>query len=135
MSSRRLRLSSSRLALWFVAIFAIGISALLTAVYTLTARVLDHEVDAVIQAEMTGLMGSYRQGGILDLIDTLRLRADGWGRSGAVYLLTDANGSRIAGNLERWPEDLSINEAWLEFNIDASEHGGVVSHPVRAQVV
>jgi signal transduction histidine kinase len=135
MSSRRLRLSTSRLAIWFVAIFAVGISVLLAAVYTLTARVLDREVDAVIQAEVTGLMGAYRHGGILDLIDTLRLRADSWGRSGAVYLLTDPDGSRIAGNLERWPSEVTVNTSWLEFNIDASEHGGIVSHPVRAQVV
>src|SRR5262245_16471414 len=135
MSSRHLRLSTSRLAFWFVAIFAVGISALLAAVYTLTARVLDREVDAVIQAEVTGLMGAYRHGGILDLIDTLRLRADSWGRSGAVYLLTNSDGSRVAGNLARWPSDLTVNATWLEFNIDASEHGGVVSHPVRAQLV
>jgi signal transduction histidine kinase len=131
----RLGLSSARLAVLYVVIFAIGISVLLTTVYFLTARVLDREVEAVIQAEMSGLVDDYRQGGLLELIQTLHLRANSWGRSGAVYLLVNPDDTRVAGNLARWPTDVEVNGDWLEFDIDASEHGGVVAHPVRAQVL
>jgi signal transduction histidine kinase len=129
-----LRLSSTRLAALYVVIFAVGISALLSAVSVLTARVIDREVDAVIQAEVNGLIDVYRQGGLLQLIATLNRRADSWGRSGAVYLLADHNGNIMAGNLVRWPTRVEINQQWLEFYIDASEQGGIVAHPVRAQV-
>ena len=61
-------------------------------VYVLTARVLDREVDAVIQARSRTSSMTTRRGGLLQLIATLRRRADSWGRSGAVYLLIEPNG-------------------------------------------
>lgn len=134
MKSKKFRLSSARLTTLYVLIFAAGITVLLAAVYVLTARVLDREVDAVIQAEVNGLIDDYRAGGLLQLISTLNLRADSWGRSGAVYLLANPDGSRIAGNVAAWPTHMSPGDKWMEFEIDASEHGGIVAHPVRAQV-
>lgn len=130
----RMRLSSSRLATLFVVILAAGITLVLTAVYFLTARVLDREVDAVINTEVGHLVDDYARGGLLQLVSTLHRRADSWGRSGAVYLLTEANGYPIAGNLARWPQNVESYDDWIEFEIDASEAGGVVSHPVRAHV-
>lgn len=130
----KFRLSTSRLSGLFVAIFAAGIAILLTSVYILTARVLDHEVDVVIQAEVNGLIDDYRRGGLPQLIETLHLRAGNWGRTGAVYLLVDPTGQRIAGNIAGWPRQINSSSAWIEFEIDASEHGGIVAHPVRAQV-
>lgn len=134
MSNRKFRLSSARLTGLYVLIFAAGITALLTSVYVLTARVLDREVDAVIQAEVNGLIDDYADGGVLQLIATLHGRADSWGRSGAVYLLVDSLGRRIAGNIGGWPTHIDAGEQWIEFEIDASEAGGIVAHPVRAQV-
>jgi len=134
MANSKFRLSSSRLTTLYVVIFAAGITALLTSIFVFTARVLDREVDAVIQAEVNGLIDDYRRGGLLQLISTLNLRADSWGRSGAVYLLIDPDGTTIAGNIVSWPTQIDANDKWIEFEIDASEHGGIVAHPVRAQV-
>ncbi len=128
-----MRLSSARLATLFVAIFACGVSLLLTAVYFLTARVLDREVDAVIRAEVDNLVDDYMRGGLIQLVSTLHRRSDSWGRTGAVYLLTEVNGYPIAGNLANWPREVASYGTWIEFNIDASDSGGVVKHPVRAQ--
>lgn len=133
MKNKTFRLSSARLTWLYVLVFAAGITVLLTSVYILTARVLDREVDAVIQAEVNGLIDDYRSGGLLQLIATLNHRADSWGRSGAVYLLANADGGRIAGNVASWPTHISTGDKWMEFEIDASEHGGIVAHPVRAQ--
>jgi signal transduction histidine kinase len=130
-----MRLSTSRLAALFVVIFAAGVTLVLTAVYFLTARVLDNEVDAVINSEVNNLVDDYSRGGLLQLVATLRRRDDGWGRSGAVYLLVESNGFPIAGNLARWPTVVSRYNDWVEFEIDASEAGGIVSHPVRAQII
>jgi len=135
MAQSTFRLSSARLAALYMIIFAVGVISLLTAVFFLTARVLDREVDAVIQAEVNGLVDVYRQGGLLQLIGTLHRRADSWGRTGAVYLLANPDGSRIAGNIARWPTQVVANNQWLEFDIDASERGEVISHPVRAQAL
>lgn len=130
---RQMRLSSARLAAAFVALFAAGITLLLTAVYFLTARVLDREVDAVIRAEVDSLIDDYMHGGLLQLVSTLHRRSDNWGRTGAVYLLTERNGYPIAGNLASWPREVTTYGTWVEFDIDASESGGVHKHPVRAQ--
>lgn len=127
-----MRLSSARLAILFVAIFACGVSLLLTAVYFLTARVLDREVDAVIRGEVESLVDDYMRGGLIQLVSTLHRRSDNWGRTGAVYLLTEANGYPIAGNLASWPREIAAYDTGIEFNIDASDSGGVTQHPVRA---
>src|SRR5688500_1116039 len=131
---QKFRLSSARLTTLYVLIFAAGITILLASVYILSGRVLDREVDAVIQAEVNGLIDDYRRGGLLQLISTLNLRADSWGRSGAVYLLANTDGTRVAGNIASWPTRIDANHDWMEFEIDASEHGGTVAHPVRARV-
>jgi len=128
-----MRLSSARLALLFILIFSAGVALVLTSVYYLTARVLDREVDAVISSEVAHLVDDYARGGLLQLVSTLRRRSDSWGRFGAVYLLTEANGYPIAGNLMRWPTDVRTYDEWVEFEIDASEAGGVLAHPIRAQ--
>jgi signal transduction histidine kinase len=134
MTNKKFRLSSARLTTLYVLIFAAGITVLLTSVYVLSARVLDREVDAVLQAEVNGLIDDYRRGGLLELISTLNLRTDSWGRSGAVYLLANPDGSRVAGNLARWPTQIVAGEEWMEFEIDTSEQGGAVAHPIRARV-
>lgn len=131
--SRTMRLSSARLATLFVVIFASGVSVLLTAVYFLTARVLDREVDAVIRSEVDNLVDDYTRGGLLQLVATLHRRSDNWGRTGAVYLLTESNGYPIAGNLAAWPRQYVASGSWIEFEIDASDSGGMTKHPVRAQ--
>lgn len=128
-----MRLSSSRLASLFILIFAAGVTFVLTAVYVLTARVLDREVDAVITAEVAHLVDDYARGGLLQLVATLRRRTDSWGRFGAVYLLVEPNGYPIAGNLAHWPNEFERYDDWIEFEIDAREAGGAIAHPVRAQ--
>jgi signal transduction histidine kinase len=134
MTRKFMRLSSARLATVFVAIFAIGVTLLLATVYVLTVRVLDREVDTIIRAEVNSLVEDYSSGGLIQLVSTLRRRSDNWGRTGAVYLLTEANGYPIVGNLASWPHELTIRGNSIEFEIDASEAGGVVAHPVRAQM-
>jgi signal transduction histidine kinase len=131
----RMRLSTSRLAMLFIVIFAAGVTLVLTAVYFLTARVLDREVDAVITSEVNNLVDDYSRGGLLQLISTLHRRSDGWGRTGAVYLLVESNGFPLAGNLARWPQEFNRYNDWIEFDIDASEAGGDVAHPVRAKII
>jgi signal transduction histidine kinase len=132
--SSLMRMSSARLAVLFVVIFAAGVTLVLTSVYFLTARVLDREVDAVIDTEVAHLIDDYSRGGLLQLVATLHRRADSWSRSGAIYLLIEANGYPIAGNLQGWPREFDSYGNWIEFEIDASEAGGVVAHPIRAQV-
>ena len=95
-----LRTSAARLALGYGAIFTLGVSALLGTVYFLTTTIIENEADAVISAELEGLTDEYHRQGLSGLADELSWRTDSWGRTGAVYLLVDANLVKEGGNLQ-----------------------------------
>jgi signal transduction histidine kinase len=130
-----LRTSAARLALGYGAIFTLGVSALLGAVYFLTTTVIDNEADAVISAELEGLTDEYHRDGLSGLTDELSFRADSWGQTGAVYLLVDPNLVKEGGNLQRWPfEDIPASQ-WTQFDLAAPRgDDAAVTHPVRARV-
>jgi signal transduction histidine kinase len=134
MVRRMLQSSAMRLALLYVGVFTLAVGALLGAVFLLTQRELEREVDLVIAAELEGLRQDYEGGGLQALVETLQRRTDSWGRTGAVYMLIDDSGNRVAGNLSSWPDAQSETRQWTEFDLAAREHGAEVDHPVRAGV-
>lgn len=131
-AERLLPASASRLALLYGLLFAAGVAALIASVYFLTARVLERDVDNVIDAEFDGLRDDYATGGLVALAATLERRAGSWGRNGAVYLLVDADHARLAGNLTSWPFAAEPAQSRVEFAIVAHEAGRATTHPVRA---
>ncbi len=130
-----LRTSAARLALGYGAIFTLGVSALLGTVYFLTAAILDNQANAVILAELDGLIDEYHRQGLPGLADELSFRTDTYGRPAAVYLLVDANLVKEGGNLTKWPFDGIPSEQWPEFPLYARGNSGTVIHPVRASVL
>jgi len=137
---RLMRMSSARLALLYTALMAVLTSALLVSVYLLTRSVLEREIAIVIRAEVEDLADDLRLGGVERVAQTLRLRVDSWGRTGAVFLLADAQFHPVAGNLSEWPRDvvpgispLSRSDM-VEFDIMARERDAEVLHPVKARV-
>jgi hypothetical protein len=134
MAKRLLQSSAARLALLYVGVFMLAVGALLGAVLLIAQRELAREVDLVIATELEGLRDEYEEGGLQSLVETLNRRTDSWGRSGAVYMLIDASGNRVAGNLSAWPEVPPGEHQWVEFDLTAREHGAEVDHPVRAGI-
>jgi len=127
--------SAFRLALGYGVIFTLGVGMLLGTIYLLTRQVIANDTDAVISAEMEGLMDEYHRGGISALADELTWRADSWGRTGAVYLLVDSSLSKEGGNLANWPFTGIPAQRWAEFSIEArSSDDDIVQHKVRADV-
>jgi len=130
-----MRMSSARLALVYAALVTVFTSALLLAVYLLTRSALEREIAAVVRAEVDDLSDDLRLGGIAQVAATLRLRADSWGRTGAVFLLADERFRPVAGNLTAWPREIEPREsAMVEFDIAARERGESVLHPVEARI-
>jgi len=128
-------MSSARLALVYAALVTVFTSALLLTVYLLTRSSLEREIAAVVRAEVDDLSDDLRLGGIAQVAATLRLRADSWGRTGAVFLLADEQFRPVAGNLTSWPRDIVPREsAMVEFDIAAHERGESVLHPVEARI-
>jgi signal transduction histidine kinase len=135
-----MRLSSARLALLYAALVAVFTSTLLLSVYLLTRKSLEREIAAVVRAEVDDLSDDLRLGGIAQVAATLRLRADSWGRTGAVFLLADPLFRPVAGNLTAWPREIvprymrRLESGMVEFDIAAEERGEPVLHPVEARV-
>jgi signal transduction histidine kinase len=135
LKQRTMRMSSARLALFYAALVTVLTTVLLLTVYLLTRTALEREIAAVVRAEVDDLSDDLRLGGIAQVAATLRLRADSWGRTGAVFLLADEKFKPVAGNLTDWPLDIDLREsAMVEFEISAHERDEAVLHPVEARV-
>lgn len=131
-----LRSSAARLTLTYGVVVLLLVVALQGSVWLLTRNALEREVRRVITAELDKLAQDYSAGGgsVGDLAWALRQRSESWGRTGAVYLLTDRNFVRIEGNLSTWPRDVQPrHDTEVRFRVAAT--GELTSHPVRAHLV
>jgi signal transduction histidine kinase len=130
-----MRMSSARLAMVYAALVTVLTSILLLTVYLVTRNALEREIAAVVRAELNDLSDDLRIGGLRQVAATLRLRADSWGRTGAVFLMADSQYRPIAGNLSSWPRELEAREdGMVGFDIAAQERGEAVLHPVEARI-
>ena len=132
-----LKTSAARLGLGFGAIFTLGVSVLLGAIWFLTDAIIEKDAVTVVTAEMDGLTDEYLRGGLAGLQDELNKRADSWGRTGVVYLLVDAGLVKVGGNLDAWPASNQIPQGdWAQFSIKARRgEGDAVELPVRAHLL
>lgn len=131
----RVRSSVARLAFVYLIIVFAGVSVLLTTIFLATQRAIVREADVVLQTESETLREEFEDGGVARLVTILNRRVDDWGRIGAVYLLVDASGMSLAGNLSGWPGEARRDGDWLEFELSAREGDELVDHPVRATVL
>ncbi len=131
-----MRTSAYRLSLAYAGIFVGAVIALVLVIYLLTTRFIDEEVDTAIERDVAVLLEAFQQGGIRRLTDEMELRRDAWGRANAVYLLADAQGTVLSGNLSAWPLMRSTDGRWVEFEIVTRAAPRIeLSHPVRAIIV
>ncbi len=135
-----MRMSSARMALLYTALVTVLTGALLVTVYLFTRSALEREISAVVRAETEDLADELRMGGVERVAETLRLRTDSWGRTGAVFLLADEQFRPVAGNLSEWPRDVMPGafaadlSNMIEFDIVARERDVEVLHPVEAHI-
>lgn len=121
-----------RVALLYMALFALSVAALLGFIHYATAGYLARQTDAAIAQETAELANRYRAGGVQALAReiTNKSTANIGGRS--VYLLVDEEMEPIAGNLNRWPEKVEpTTEGWLELSLTGPRGEPV---PARARV-
>ena len=131
MSPKILRSSAFRLAIGYVALFAVSAIFLLAFVYWLTTTYMLRQADQTIEAEIVGLAERYRLGGLNGLTASIRERLDRRPQGSSIYLLTDAAGAPIVGNLNRWPKVMPDENGFLEFELVAGP--GEPPHRARAK--
>jgi hypothetical protein len=110
---RFLRSAGFRFALLFAGVF-IGAAALFALVLWYgTAGSLDRQTDAAMRTDALSLVERWREAGSSAVVEAIadRLASDVEGT--AIYLLLDSRGTRLAGNLDRWPPGLGPESPWI----------------------
>lgn len=129
-SFKLVQTSTFRLAALYLAVFALSVVALLGYVYWNTAVLLERQTDETIRAEVQALADQYRFRGLGGIIDTIQRRSQD--ERGSLYLLTDAGGQRVAGNLDALPPQAIGKDQWIEFPLDVASGGRPERHAARA---
>ena len=127
-----LRTSAFQLAIIYVALFAVSVLVLFGILYWSTLGSLNRQINATIDAEISGLAEQYERQGLSGLVDVVAQRVRRDREKHSAYLFADAKLQPLAGNLERWPPGQPSAGGWLEFQ-RRSETGSTV--PVRAKVL
>ena len=119
---RILRSTGVRFGVIYAGLFGVSALALAGFLWWSTAGLVDRQTDAAINADLQGLSERYQEGGVSALVDTIRQRVDTNVDDDAIYLLVDRNFHPIAGNLDGWPEGVTMDTEWGKLRID---HGGM----------
>ncbi len=107
MDVRAFRSAGVRLALAYALVFGISAALLVGVLWVSSTSILTRQVDAAIDADAQGLAEQYATGGSTALYNTIQNRISNNLDNDALYLVLDARGRVVAGNLESWPEQVS----------------------------
>jgi len=110
--ARTLRSTAFRLTLGIFGFGAVGAALVLGLVAVQVIKLVDDETRAAITAEAGSLLEQYDSGGLrrLGLVLADRARAPG----GTIYLLTDAVGEPLVGNISQLPAALALGQGFGE---------------------
>ena len=126
-----LRSQAFRIVFFYVAMFALSVSALLAFTYWNTERALDAQTDQIISSEIAGLSEQYQQLGIRGLADLVMSRSSHGGPG--LYLLLDRRKQYIAGNLDGMPLNLNRQGSEVEFDYQRRVEGSLQNRRARGR--
>jgi signal transduction histidine kinase len=115
-----------RLTLLYAAFFCISVIALLTFVYFATVREMESEIKHRITVQVNQAQAAFNTHGIEEVKKQISEFLEEEDEGLSIYLLVDAQGKALAGNMESWPEDIEYSESWLLFDIDAKNENNAV---------
>lgn len=129
---RWLRRWTVRVVLVYVGLFGLSVVVLLGFIYGTTVGFIDRQINATITAELTGLNDRYKEQGLPGLVEVIneRMAADRTGET--VFLLTDGDYARVAGNIRAWPTDVEREGRWASFEVARGEGEPGLEGDVRA---
>ena len=93
------RSTGFRLLVWYAAVFGASVAILLFMVYWITLAALDEQLSDSVERETQVLVDLYRNRGLDSVVRAIQLRVVELRPPRRYYLLQDAAGERIAGNL------------------------------------
>ena len=126
---RWLRVASFRLAALYVAVFAVSMAILGTAIFFEARSALRQQIDARIETETTFLRGEFRSHGLAGLVDMVRSR--GRGATALDYLVEDRAGMHLVGEMAA---QAGLKAGWVTIDVAPAVEDGGEPEQVRALV-
>ncbi len=112
-----LRSASVRLAVGFAFLFGLSAVVFMMFMWWASTGLLERQVEAAIRTDANELSAQWQEGGLGALMLTIQARLDQDVDDSAIYLLQDATGGRLAGNLQHWPATITRTDLWYELPI------------------
>jgi signal transduction histidine kinase len=122
-----------RLVLLYTLVFGASVGGLFYFVFWATSGFAERQMEATINADITSLGESYGSGGLPALILAVNRRASPNVNRDGIYLLMDAVGTPLAGNLRNWPQPVQSDDLWISFTINDLRGAEVALGDVRAR--
>ncbi len=119
------RSAGFRFGILYAALFGLSALTLAAFLWWTTVGLLDRQTDAAINADTQGLAERYQEGGLPALIETIDQRLAANIDDDAIYLLVGPRFDRIAGNLNAWPHDVTMDTNWFELPVQRAGLKGV----------
>jgi signal transduction histidine kinase len=107
-----LRSATLRLIAAHLVLVALSTGLVLASLYWRVGGVIDAEQQAVVEAELRGLVDDYGRGATPAVAGAINRRLARPTDRDAVYLLVAPTGTRLAGNLSHWPPTVAADGSW-----------------------
>ncbi len=112
--NKLLSTTTFRLALVYLTLFMVSASALLGYLYWNTAGFLARQTEATVHAETSAFVTLLDEGGRAALVHAIITKSRDPRQN--LFLLEDAKGEKLGGNLEAWPDKTPDLQGWINFN-------------------
>ncbi|MBN9252692.1 MAG: two-component sensor histidine kinase, partial [Mesorhizobium sp.] len=137
------RTTAARLSALYLLLFSLCAVGLVFYMTALSVRLLTTQTQDTINEEVVGLASAYQRGGLPLLVRTIERRSRQPGAN--LYLIADANGRILSGNVESLDPGVLDTEGWTErpfsyqrFGESGSERrqrtAGPVAFPVETEL-
>jgi signal transduction histidine kinase len=133
-AQRLVRTHAFRLAALYFLVFALSMLSVLLFVYWTSANFVERQTEATLDAEVSGLAEQYAQRGLSGLVQLVAARSAGDRGDNMLYLVTDRNGTPLAGNIAAWPTGVPAHSGWMSFRIATRGPGGTATDPARGAI-
>ncbi|HTQ70487.1 MAG TPA: HAMP domain-containing sensor histidine kinase [Acidocella sp.] len=112
-----LRSAGVRFALVYAAVFGLSAFVLAVALWYSTLGLLQRQVQSAIRNDSQTLLEHEQLGGLPSLEAAIHDRVTGSSDPDGIYLLLDASGNILTGNLDQWPSGLTQDDVWYELPV------------------
>jgi signal transduction histidine kinase len=132
---RLVKTHAFRLASLYFAVFAVSVLGVLLSVYWMSADFVERQTQATLEAEIAGLAEQYAQRGLSGLVQIVAARSAGDRGDGNLYLVTNAEGHPLAGNITGWPEGTPVAPGPVSFRVATKGEGATRTRPAQGALI